>query len=219
MALTTTFGDGDATATVHAQHHNDMATMLNTLPTPIRVAGWYYDQRVVGGIGNGNFTPAGSTTYFLPTYIPWTTAIDRVGTYVTIGAGAGSGVTLRFGLYAASPTTALPTGSPTDFGTVDMSNAGAVSVTVSTTFNRGWCYLAIGTLNIATGSIAGTPGTSLPFFLGSNDPTPQFRPIVLQQPGNGGAGVLPTSPPTTLSGYSSNITNNGTSPLVSYRCA
>ncbi len=214
MGLAANFDDNTATASVHAQHHNDIATALNNPCAPPKIAGWWYDQRMIDATSPGSqYSTAANRLQFQPIYLPWSATLDRFGLYVPTAA---AGATIRIATYAMSPTTGLPTGSPADHGTVDVSTTGAKTVTLSAAMAQGWFYLALLPSNAVANGLRAIAGGA-PLAIGSEDPlTVNGAPCSALY--IGGVSVLPDPPPATRSSYTS-VFAGTTLPAIYYRVA
>ncbi len=214
MALTTNFADSDTTATVHARHHNDMATLLNASLLAPKVTGLWYDQRIMTASSTA-LTLVSNRCYFVPVFIRWATTIDRIAVVAT-GAGA-AGSTLRLGYYPMNLATGLPTGAPTDYGTVDNTVTGDKAIAISQALPAGWSYLAVTTPSVGPGTISGT-ALGVPIAVGWD--------TVNGSVSNGGigalyvstsGGALPTA--STLRADYATLGNGTPCPLIFYRTA
>lgn len=217
MALATNFTDTDPTATVHAAHHNAMAALLNQNLGPgfVYFAGRWYDQRytITGSVST--LTPTVNTVYYLPTWMSRSVTIDRIACN-TNGAGT-VGATLRMGLYTSHPTTGLPNTQVLDAGALASESAASVlQVAVSTVVPQGLVYWAIATNATATGTMIAMAGTSAQTNV-MGTLTVGTNPLHYLKTTNTG-GVLPTSPPTTIAGYTE-VAVGTNAPIVYYRIA
>lgn len=102
-------------------------------------------------------TPTAGDCYYVPMYMNRLT-IDKIAAEITTQGVSASGTdVLRVGLYNASSTTGLPSGSPViDFGTIDLEGAAAVTVlnVTNTALTPGLYWFAI--VRQTTGTV-GTP--------------------------------------------------------------
>lgn len=182
----------------------------------VTVAGRYYP--IMGTTWNTNSSPTADTIYFTPFVIQEETTIDRLVLRVLTGVASGE---VQLAVYASSPTTGRPTGSP-------LAETGVVSATVATlvdavvtpvTLPPGIYYFAIqfNSTTLRWTAVNSNVGTQIGQYCGTDTAAAMFA-------SSGGMSVLvtasnvygswPTDPTIVVSGSTSIQ-----SPLGAYRVA
>lgn len=157
MALTSNFTDASATATVHAAHHDDMATALNALyPFPLpRQSGRYYDAGLIPYTASTTALAA-NTQIFMPFAVTNPITIDRAAMEVATSGGS----TVAFGVYADTGNVA-PGALVSDFGTINTTSTGFKENTISQALNGASLYW-LSCIGPGGGTLRSHPNTAMP---------------------------------------------------------